>query len=165
MPDFANRFGKNLRTGGEGLEDADYVILNYQALVKYENGIWVGDATDKPQEALPSLLDTVQEKEQLSFDVSGDEFAEAIQEGQDVESLIYRNIEGLLHVEEPPEEPYPAATELEVRYIPEFPDDYWRVKTGEVRCGFKQEDAHKLVDSVSDALEDEGFEVEKGYID
>lgn len=177
MTDFASRFSENLRTGAEALEEAGYDVLSYQAQVEDRNGLVVANAAETPQEALTATLDEVQDEEQLFFYVSGDELAEAIQKEQDVESLIYRNMRGVLHVDEPVtnqiqgqdgpidvEEPYPAFG-LDVRYTPEFPDDYWRVQTSETHPPFTEEDAHEQVDGIIDALEGDGFEVEKGYID
>lgn len=134
MTEFVDQFTEGLERGAEALEEAGYEVETYEARVEDRNGIEVAETGETPEDALDATLQEVQNEDQLFFYVSGDEFAEAIEEGEDVESLLYRNMRGALVIDEPMtdkiqgsegvlevEEPL-RAFGIDVKYTPEFPD-------------------------------------------
>lgn len=169
MSDFVDDFINQVETGGKALEDAGYDVLGYQGEI-LSDGSGVREFGDTPEEALNKTLSELDSDKHLSFHFTGDELFDAIQENRDPGSLIYRNLKGVVEIDEPrtqpdwADEPVLAFGTL-VRYVPEHPNDHWEVCTMETQPPYTREDAHEHAEDLITALEEYGLEAEKGYID
>jgi len=169
MSDFTEDFIHQLETGSQALEDAGYDILGYQGEI-VSDASEVQEFGDTPEEALNKTLSKLDSNTQLFFHFTGNEFLEAIQEDRDPSSLLYRNLRGIIEIDEPRTQPDWAdepvlAFGTMVTYVPEHPNNHWEVTTMETQPPYTREDAHEHAEDIITALEEYGLEAEKGYID
>lgn len=173
--EFSTRFEDSLQTIGEALQDSGYEVNGYSASVGDQKGIQHSQFAEDPETALTSLLAELEEDDNsMFFYIGGEELAEAAKGERDLQGLIYRNIRGTVQVDEPLldqpdwadeplDNPIPAFG-TDVIYVPEFPDDYWEVRTNESQPPYTWEDAEERVDDIISVIEQAGHTAEKGHI-
>lgn len=164
MTEFGKDFVDQMETGAEALEGAGYDIIKYHGNITSDSELIQGIG-DTPDEALENTLSELESRRDLFFHVTSDEFSKALQGEQDAESLLYRNLRGVIEIDEPmtdepsyANEPIPAF-QTEIRYIPDQPD-YWEVSTGVTRPPYTQEDTEQHLRELVQVFEQAGIEVE-----
>jgi len=139
MVEFREEFIDQLQTGAEALEDAGYDVLRYQGEIYSPTA---AEAVIKngntPEEALDNTLKQLDSEKRFFFYIGGDEFHEAITGDKDPESLVYRNLKGIVEIDEPMTQPDWSDEELpafgvKVQYVPEHPNDHWEINTAETQ--------------------------------
>jgi hypothetical protein len=170
MTDFRGEFVDQLQTGAEALKEAGYDVIAYQTEIL--SGATAEDVIengDTPEEALDNALSTMSSEERFFFYIGGDELEEAITGNKDPESLVYRNVKGLVEIDEPAAQPEWSDEEYSafgtaVRYVPEHPDDHWEVSTAETIDPYDLEDARERAQDIVEALEEYGLEAQIGSL-
>lgn len=164
MTEFREEFVDQMKTGAEALEDAGYDIIKYHGSIISDSEFIQGSG-DAPDEALENTLSELESNRDLFFHVTSDEFSEVLQGERDAESVLYRNLRGVIEIDEPMtdeppyvDEPIPAF-QTEIRYIPDQPD-YWEVSTGVTKPPYTEEDTEQHLQELVQVFEDAGIRVE-----
>ncbi|WP_159903628.1 hypothetical protein [Salinirussus salinus] len=170
MTGFREEFVDQLETGAEALEDAGYDVLAYQGEI-FSNATAeaVTGSGNTPQQAFDKTLEELDSDNRFFFYIGGDEFREAILGERDPGSLVYRNLKGIVEIDEPMTQPEWANEELPafgvgIRYVPEQPNDHWEISTAETQNPYDMEDAQEYAERIVGALEEHGLEAEIGDI-
>lgn len=167
---FRDQFETALRTGAKALETAGYDVNGYSASISHSQGNSYTSHQEDPLSALGATLEQAKEKdESLFIPVGSQELAEAVQEGKEIEDLVYQNIRGGIDIEDPEVEPEWAKNPLpafgtRVEYIPE-PDPYFEVGTAETQPPFTTEDAERRVEDIINNLRDAGKSAKTGFVE
>lgn len=87
---FRDQFETALRTGAKALETAGYDVNGYSASISHSQGNSYTSHQEDPLSALGATLEQAKEKdESLFIPVGSQELAEAVQEGKEIEDLVY----------------------------------------------------------------------------
>lgn len=170
---FREVFSHNLSEAGSTLDAAGYDVLGFKAYLRSEHGYDYHTYADTSGAAFDRLLDAVPANERFWAPLSGEELVDSLQGGGnqtfEPECLLYRQVRGGIEVEEPMAE-VDWADELPafgtyIRYVPDFPDDYFRIGTTNTHPPYTREDAEGRVSDIINVLNKGGFEAETASID
>lgn len=172
FPDeFRQKFDTALRTGKEALEDAGYTFENYKAFLENQDGVdYHHFSEEDPLDALDQTVEEIGDQGRIPVYINGSQLEDVMNGELDSDKLIYQHIRGGIDPEDPmvqiddhrqPDELPGFVTS--VQYIPDFPEDRFKITNHITRQPYTQEDTKDRVEDMKTALEDAGLEAEIGF--
>jgi hypothetical protein len=165
---FAQAFQRTLSQAGDALERAGYDVQAYKMYLNTDHGYDHYTFGDTPEAAYDQFLTNLStEEEGVQFYIPTERLVNGLRDTEQFDPArdIYRSVLGGIDVDEPTSdiEDLPAFGTY-IRYIPDFPDDHFRVGTADTYAPYTHEDAEQRVNDIIAVLEDAGFDAEQATI-
>ena len=169
--EFRQQFDTALRTGRKALEDAGYTFENYKVFLENQQGVdYHHFSEEDPLDALDQTVEEIGEQGNIPLHVNGSQIEDMMNGELDPHRVVYQHLRGGIDPEDPmvqmedPELPdeLPGFV-TSVHYIPDFPEDHFKITNHMTRRPYTQEDTQERVEDMKIALEDAGLDAEIGF--
>lgn len=171
--EFRFQFTEHLSEAAQALEENGY------DLEENEYSVYIGrdgfdteyvERSSDPEEALDgALAEATEGGRYLTFSIPGEKVLELMKGNKSAERFLQKQLKGGVDIHDPSTEAdwledrdydYSPAFGTTVDFVPDFPEEYFRLRTIETLPPYSYEDARERLGDIKEILESRGFEAE-----